>query len=169
MEYTELLLLQHRKYYSQEVFEIAQLEPEIDIFLPFWWIAEHPPQGAWNSEELRFSSPSCLEKCTRFETAEFSLSLNETIILDPEARVIGYVSAIDPEDSRNQVPREFREYLDIMGKEAVEVLPAHRPYDCKIELKEGEIAPWGPIYPLSENELQNLREWLKEMLRTGKI
>ena len=56
-----------------------------------------------------------------------------------------------------------------MGQKAAEVLPAHRPYDCKIELKKGETAPWGPIYPLSENELQTLREWLKEMLRTGKI
>jgi len=56
-----------------------------------------------------------------------------------------------------------------MGQKVAEVLPAHRPYDCKIELKKGETAPWGPIYPLSENELQTLREWLKEMLRTGKI
>jgi hypothetical protein len=39
----------------------------------------------------------------------------------------------------------------------------------KIELKEGESAPWGPIYPLSELELETLREWLKEMMRTGKI
>ena len=29
--------------------------------------------------------------------------------------------------------------------------------------------PWGPIYPLWEIELQALREWLKEMERTGKI
>jgi len=46
MEYTEPLLLQHRKHYSQEVFEVAPLEPIVDIFLPFWWIAKHPPQGA---------------------------------------------------------------------------------------------------------------------------
>ena len=31
------------------------------------------------------------------------------------------------------------------------------------------MAPWGPIYPLSEAELQALREWLKEMEKTGKI
>jgi len=49
MEYTELLLLEHRKHYSQEVFEVALLEPEVDLFLPFWWIAKHPPQSAWDS------------------------------------------------------------------------------------------------------------------------
>ena len=56
-----------------------------------------------------------------------------------------------------------------MSKEAADVLPQHHPYDCKIELKEGATAPWGPIYPLSEVELKTLREWLKEMERTGKI
>jgi len=125
MEYTKPLLLQHRKHYSREVFEIAPLEPEVDLFLPFWWIAKHPPQGVWDSEELRFSSHNCLERCTRFETAEFSLSLDEAVTLDPEAKVIGYVSAINEEDPQDRIPREFRNYLDIMSQEAAEVLPAH--------------------------------------------
>jgi len=169
MEYTEPLLLQHRKHYSQEVFEVPLLEPEVDLFLPFWWIAKHPPQGAWDSEELRFSGRNCLDKCMRFETSEFSLSLDEVVALDPGARVIGYVSAITEEVPQDQVPKEFRGYLDIMSQEASEALPEYRPYDWKIDLKEGEAAPWGPIYPLSESELQTLREWLKEMLRMGKI
>jgi len=42
-------------------------------------------------------------------------------------------------------------------------------YDHEIRLKESEKPPWGPIYPLSETELEKLREYLKEMLQTGKI
>jgi hypothetical protein len=68
-----------------------------------------------------------------------------------------------------QVPREFRQFLHIMGKEAAEALPNHAPYDMRIDLRDREVPPWGPIYPLSEHELETLREWLKEMLRTGKI
>ena len=56
-----------------------------------------------------------------------------------------------------------------MGKEAADALPKHRPYDCKIDLQEGSTAPWGPIYPLSEEELRTLREWLTEMEKIGKI
>jgi len=56
-----------------------------------------------------------------------------------------------------------------MSKEVADALPQHCPYDCKIELKEESTTPWGPIYPLSEIELQTLREWLKEMEWTGKI
>jgi hypothetical protein len=63
-EYSRSALLQHRKDYTREVFEIPALEPDMDMFLPFGWITKHPPQGAWNSPELRFSSPNCLEKCT---------------------------------------------------------------------------------------------------------
>jgi len=50
-----------------------------------------------------------------------------------------------------------------MGKEAAEALLDHRLYDCQINLQEGSTPPWGPIYPLSEEEFQVLREWLKEM------
>jgi len=66
---------------------------------------------------------------------EFSLSLDEAVILDPEAKVIGYVSAINEENPQDLIPREFRNYLDIMSQEAAEALLAHRPYDCKIDLK----------------------------------
>ena len=41
--YTEPLLLQHRKHYSMEKFEISPMDIEIDVFLPFEWISSHPP------------------------------------------------------------------------------------------------------------------------------
>jgi hypothetical protein len=56
------------------------------------------------------------------------------------------------------VPAKFRQYLRILSKEAADALPEHRSYDCKIDLEDGEIPPWSPIYPLSEIELQTLRE-----------
>jgi len=141
------------------------------VFLPFWWIAKHPPQGAWDSPELRFTSPCCLDLCTKTVVQEFSLSLDDSILSHPEARFIGYVSAVDltANDSLEQVPEEFRQFLGIMGKEAADALPEHRSYDHAINLRAGESGPWGPIYPLSEHELKTLLEWLKEMLRTGKI
>ena len=88
---------------------------------------------------------------------------------EDNAQRIGYLSAVTQEDPLDRVPPEFRQYINVMGKEMADALPEHRPYDCKIELKEGSTTPWGPIYPLSEIELQALREWLKEMEGTGKI
>jgi len=45
-----------------------------------------------------------------------------------------------------------------MGKDAADTLPEHRSYNHSIDLKPGEHPPRGPIYPLSETELQALRE-----------
>jgi len=120
-EYTIPITLQHREHYSQEVFEVAPLEPEVDIFLPFWWIVKHTPQGAWNNSELRFNSPSCAKHCTEAATAaKFSLSLDPSIIGHPKAQIIGYVSAATTANPLDLVPKEFRQFLDIMGKEAAD-------------------------------------------------
>jgi len=147
------------------------MEAGVDVFLPFWWIAKHPPQGAWDSPEMRFSSPNCLKQCTWFETADFSLSWDKAVATEPEVRIVGYVSAVKQEEEipLENILEKFRGQLAIMGKKTADVLPKHQSYDCKIELKEGETALWGPIYTLSEEELATLREWIKEMLQTGKI
>jgi len=163
------MLLQHRRHYSMEKFEVSSMDPGIDIFLPFEWVTAHPPQGAWTNNEIRFNSAQCLENCTKHEVGQFSLTWDETVAMDPAARCIEYISAASDEDPIQAVPKEFRQYLRIMGKEAADALPKHHPYDCKIDLQKGSTARWGPIYPLSEVELQTLREWLKEMERTGKI
>jgi transposase InsO family protein len=166
--YSEPLLLQHRKHYTREVFEIAPLEPGVDVFLPYWWIAKHVPQGAWDNPQLRFDSAYCQQHCTKSAASHFALQLDQGVLQHPEARIIGYVAAIAT-DPLSLVPDQFRPFLDVMNEEVAAALPEHRSYDHGIQLKEGETAPWGPIYPLSEAELETLREWLKEMLRTGKI
>jgi len=56
-DFTPPLNLQHRAHYTKEVFQVATLDMSSDILLPFWWISEHPPQGAWDSAEMRLSSP----------------------------------------------------------------------------------------------------------------
>jgi len=167
--YTVPMKLQHRRHFSKEAFAVTPMEKTVDKFLPYWWIAKHAPQGPWDTKEVRFDSPACLQNCTKLGTDDFSLTWDDSICLDPKAGIIGYVAAVQTKDPLEAVPAEFQQYLDVMGSKLADALPEHWPYDCKIELKEGSTAPWGPIYPLSETELQALREWLREMERTGKI
>jgi len=122
------LQLQHRRHFTKEKFEISPMDPTVDIFLPFWWVTKHPPQGIWTTDEVRFNSARCLEECTKFENNEFSLTWDESVATDPMAHIIGYVAAVsEGEDPLTQVPLEFRQYLHIMGKEAADALPEHRP------------------------------------------
>jgi len=65
------------------------MEENIDLFLPFSWVEQHPPQGTWSTEEIRFNSPECLRKCTRYETNNFSLSWDDSVLTDPTALVLG--------------------------------------------------------------------------------
>jgi len=104
---TKPMRLQHRNHYSWEKFEVTPMDPEIDVFLPFEWIMKHPPRGTFTTEEIRFNSSGCLEKCTRHETAEFSLTWDETVATDPMARLLGHVAAAS-DDPLDKVPREFR-------------------------------------------------------------
>ena len=48
-------------------------------------------------------------------------------------------------------------------------LPPHRSFNHAIDMVEGKEPPWGPIYALSEKELEVLRTYLDDMLRSGKI
>jgi len=139
--YTEPLLLRHRRHVTRERFKVYPMEEGIDIFLPFWWIAKHPPQGAWQDPEIRFNSIRCLEKCTKYEQADFSLTWDDSVATDPAARAIGYISGIAEEEALKKVPEESQQYIRIMGKEAAEALPAHRPYDCQIKLQERSTPP----------------------------
>jgi len=97
--YTKPLLLQHQRHFSKEIFEVTPMEPEVDIFLPYWWISKHLPQGVWEWEEIRFNSPGCQETCTRYEQGEFSLTWDEKVAHDPNARVIGHISAVTTDDT----------------------------------------------------------------------
>ena len=49
-----------------------------------------------------------------------------------------------------------------------ELLP-HRILEHPIDVVEGKKPPWGPIYALSEKELEVLRSYLDDMLHSGKI
>jgi hypothetical protein len=45
--FTYSLLLQYKQYYMRETFEVMPLESEMDIILPYWWMAKHQPNKFW--------------------------------------------------------------------------------------------------------------------------
>ena len=56
-EFTVPLLFRHCRHYSKLVFEVAPLEPNVDLILPCWWQDTHEKQGKWLSPNLRFEKP----------------------------------------------------------------------------------------------------------------
>jgi hypothetical protein len=67
------------------------------------------------------------------------------------------------------VPAEYHKFLALFSEAEANKLPPHRPYNHQIPLKEGFTPPFGPIYSLSQRELEALKKWLEENLSKGFI
>ena len=70
---------------------------------------------------------------------------------------------------KQHVPEVYHDFADVFSKTRANTLAPHRPYDLKINLKEGTSPPLGPIYSLSVSKLQSLREFIDEHLKIGFI
>jgi hypothetical protein len=161
------LRLQNRKDFSVESFDITQTDSECDVILPLWWIASHPPsKPSRPPSNIHF----LCKNCTKETADEFSIEYDNKLMHHHEALVVDSISTTElvcnPLDS---VPAKFKKWTHIVSKEAAKCLLEYMPYDHAIELKTGATPCCGPCYTLSEKQLDVLREWVKEMLETGKI
>jgi len=64
---------------------------------------------------------------------------------------------------------QYRDFVRIFGKEALALLPAHAEQDTTIDLETGKQPVSGKLCPLSQDELELLKENQDEMLINGKI
>ena len=73
------------------------------------------------------------------------------------------------EGEEGQIPPEFKGFRDVFSAHNSKILPPRKTTDHAIDLVEDAEVPYGPIYPLSQNELQILREYLDENIKNGRI
>jgi len=90
--------------------------------------------------------------------------LSVTQVLETNSTTAG--KPTDTEPDLLLVPEEYHEFADVFSKKEAYKLPPHRHYDHHIPLEEGAVPPYGPIYPLSPEELKVLREYIQKHLGT---
>jgi len=78
------------------------------------------------------------------------------------------MAKLDAPDLTN-IPEEYHEFTDVFSQGKAGTLPAHCPYDLKINLEEGAEPPPGCMYSLSPSELGALRTFVEDNVRTGFI
>lgn len=157
--YTDTLVLRHQEdHYTRLNFELSKMDDECDIILPHWWLLQHEPASFFDkTQEIRFSSEYCQKNCT----SSIVMGLPPTeAIASIQARIDAAIAA---------VPEEFRFFLPIMSEAAALRMPDSQPWDHKIDLKEGETPPYGPLFAMSARELDVLKPWLEKMLSSGRI
>jgi predicted aspartyl protease len=69
--------------------------------------------------------------------------------------------------SEEQWPEEYKEFAQLAQKD--DNLPRHEPWDHRIPLQPGKQPTAGPIYAMSELELEALREYIDKNLKRGYI
>ena len=68
-----------------------------------------------------------------------------------------------------RLPLLYREFAEVFSREGQNRLPEHGPWDMSIDLEPGKQPPSGRLYPLSHDEMEYLRAYIDEMLKSGKI
>jgi transposase InsO family protein len=154
-----------------------------DIILGLPWLRKHNPRIDWKKQTL--SLVNCNSTCNRQPTHSKSRMVDEkTIHLiasktdAPQTRVVASahptkrdtLKGVEEKRATPEVPREYDKWSHLFKEETDErALPKHQPWDHEITLQEGKQPGFGPIYALSEKELQTLRKYIDENLKKGFI
>ena len=72
-------------------------------------------------------------------------------------------------EARKLVLEKFYEWIKVFGKKQSERMPTRKLWDHAIEVKEGFVPKKRKVYPLSREEREEVREFVKEQLRKGYI
>jgi hypothetical protein len=79
---------------------------------------------------------------------------------------------LDPDhinDLKAKIPVKYHDLLSVFTSKDVSILPPHRPYDCSIDIQEGQTPPFGPIYSSSHDERTALAHYIEDNLKKGFI
>ena len=130
--------------------------------------------------DLKLDSPKC-KNCTAKAVSEFTVEYEESVAyFGSDQQCIGLLGALRFDENLGgrikveveplkDVPWQYRDYQSVFNGQYSDELPPHRSFDHAIDMEKGKEPPWGPIYALSEKELEVLKTYLDDMLRRGKI
>jgi hypothetical protein len=177
---------------SDEVFKVMTMGDGMHVIVPFWWTQLHRATGVYNGT-LHFND--CPPKCLHSLSPVWSITYDRDLIqlLPDEVFTIGAITSqtttlsIGPQNDslivicavatatgepillRELLPEQYHKYLLLFEPTLSEKLPEHRKYDHAINIVSGTKPKWGPVYRLSQEEFQALKEYIPKLLKEEKI
>ena len=171
----DLLINGHQEKLS---FLVTKLNKD-PIILGIPWLRKHEVTITWNTRNIEFKSNYCQKNCVPKPTGQKGDITRPTgQNKSPDISIIGaaaYLSlakkpintlfaasledinkALQPKkeiDPLTILPKEYHEFRDVFSKKKADILPEHRTYDHKIQLKEASSLPFSRLYPMSRDEL----------------
>jgi hypothetical protein len=153
------------------------------------WLKAYSPTIDWRENRIIFAHAYCTTNCLDIPPDVFAESSEIPEMTDEEADMFCVNADISGADAKTTfsiaigrkhiegdkpieelIPEAYHDFLDIFSEEVATKLPPSREYDLAINLKEGAklLKPAG-IYPMSDAELKDLKQWVDEMLAKGFI
>ena len=107
----------------------------------------------------------------RADNEAFTTSLYEIdrILEDREVEETDTEEADWEEAVKKVLPEEYWSYIKVFSKKASDTLPPHRPYDHKVELEADNNLGYSPLYKMTTEELETVKQYLIENLDKGFI
>jgi len=68
-------------------------------------------------------------------------------------------------EAKKMVPEKFHKQIKVFGKKQSERMPTRKVWDHTIDVKKEFVLRKGKMYPLSREEREEVREFVKEQLR----
>ncbi|KAI7151490.1 hypothetical protein KC349_g9431 [Hortaea werneckii] len=181
-----LAIQQHHETVSLDIVDMASH----DIVMGTPWLEKHNPLIDWRKRVLKFERCGCVTNIQPMHRQRAMID-EERQFCELERQPITYsdrngkeMVSTDTEpaqpgrkvrDERRtnappEIPEEFKKWKPLFQEEeGLAALPRHQPWDHRIQLQPGKDPPWGPLYRLSEKELEEQRRWLKEKSDKGWI
>ena len=72
-------------------------------------------------------------------------------------------------EAKKMVPEKYHQWIKVFGKKQSERMLMRKLWDHAIDVKEEFVLRKGKVYPLSREEREEVREFIKEQLRKGYI
>jgi hypothetical protein len=152
-----------------------------DIILGLPWFRENNPQIDWkkgsislaNHTDTPDSKPTHRQRSMVDEKAINNIASHKTQsttrLVDRAKRRNSLPTVLEKRVTPS-IPKEYKEFEKLFLEETgPEALPKHQEWDHEIILEEGKKPTFGPIYGLSEKELEALREYIQVNLKKGFI
>jgi len=136
-----------------------------DMIIHFrWWHHEHPIKNIETQEKWCFEHPKCVEHVQDEGVADM-FEWDEIVAFNEEARMIGRIGSTRQEEVQLEgLPKPYGQYKECFESAKAAMLAPRGTFDHVTDLKAGASRPWGPIYPMSDYQLEELNKYLHKML-----
>ncbi|SJL13289.1 uncharacterized protein ARMOST_16729 [Armillaria ostoyae] len=160
-----------------------------DLYLGHDWLKRHNPVINWETGTVIFGRCQCVKNPFPLPDANpddrwdeeleegdtiLAVNMEEELVIRAVHHANDLAAAANAEKPQKtfeeMVPSDYRSFRDLFSKENFDKLPERKPWDHAIELVPNAKSTLDcKVYPLNQNEQEQLDKFLDENLESGRI